>query len=118
MSKIVTLANILESSASEINLMASYQDVSDCYCILWLTGITTTDLPIFYTVTAWNVKKKLPKPNLLFVSSGQLYSLRDNQDIKMVYRNGSAIIIPIHALDKRRKSKSNQMSIEIQVVIH
>lgn len=121
MSKIVNLANIIESSASELNVIGhnnNYQEINDRYYILWLTGITTTDLPIFYTVTAWNVQKESLKPTLMFVSSGKLYSLRDNQDIKMIYRSSSAIIIPIQLVHQRRKSKPSQNSIEIQVVIH
>lgn len=83
------------------------------FYLIWLTVMSSSVEPVYYTVTAWN---GTDDGRVHVVNTTQTYSIRADQNPKIVYQSGMVMMLTSEQID--RLSNSNQDMIKLQVVVH
>ncbi|CAD7080733.1 unnamed protein product [Hermetia illucens] len=84
------------------------------YLMIWLTGLSPHDLPIYFSLTAWHRYSTIPKCHM--VHSGRIYSIRNKHDDRSVYNSGNAMLLSQNQV--RLLTNNGQDMIELQVIVH
>ncbi|KAG4071758.1 hypothetical protein HA402_011912 [Bradysia odoriphaga] len=84
----------------------------DCYFhLIWLTAMSSSVEPVYYTITAWD-----GNGHVHIVNTTQSYSIRADQNPKMVYRSGMVMMLSSEQIS--RLSNKSQDMVKLQIVVH
>lgn len=83
------------------------------FYMIWVNAMTPSVEPVYYTLTAWGGTDDAP---VHIVSTTQLYSIREDQSPKNIYRSGKLMILTSEQINKL--SHNNQEMVKLQVVVH
>ncbi|XP_037034988.1 uncharacterized protein LOC119073543 isoform X2 [Bradysia coprophila] len=79
--------------------------------LIWLTAMSSSVEPVYYTITAWD-----GNGNVHIVNTTQSYSIRSDQNPKMVYRSGMVMMLTPEQIS--RLSNKSQDMVKLQIVVH
>ncbi|CAD7080732.1 unnamed protein product [Hermetia illucens] len=111
MSTKISLADILRSEGKSRKRAIKNSDIC---LMIWLTGLTLPDLPIYYTLIAWCRKCKVPRCHI--AHSGQIYPIRNKQDYRSVFKSGQFLLLRYEQWMLLSNNGNDLM--ELQIVIH
>ncbi|XP_054735285.1 uncharacterized protein LOC129242584 [Anastrepha obliqua] len=84
------------------------------YLMIWLTGIVPEEFPVGISLTVWSRSGKVPTCHI--VHSGEIYSVRQSQDIKEVWRSGQMLLLS--ASDLQLLTNGGKEMLELQIIVH
>lgn len=98
---------------SELTDIKSDREDDRHFYMIWLTEMSSSDEPVYYTITAWNDTNGA---RVHIVNTAQSYTIRADQNPKIIYGSGKVMILTSEQINKL--SNSNQEMIKLQVVVH
>ncbi len=102
----VKLSDLVEADCS-------YDDDRYFY-LIWLTAMSSSLESVYYTITAWGGTEDNGRVHIS--NTSQSYSIRADQNPKIVYRSGMVMILPSDQI--KRLSNDSQDMVKLQVVVH
>lgn len=91
------------------------RSTSNCFQMIWLTGLCSTEMPIHVTLTAWS-KTSNNEPKHHISHSGCIYSLRNSQIAKNVFQSGQSILL---SRDQINLLTNNGLDmLRLQIIVH
>lgn len=84
------------------------------FIMIWLTGLCSKDLSIYYSLTAWSKFNNIPQTCV--TQSGKLLSLRHDQDFKNIYKSGQMMFLSNEQCNTLTQNDLNM--IELQLIVH
>lgn len=98
---------------SDLAQVESDPDDRRHFYMIWLTTMSSSDEPTYYTITAWS---GTDGTRVHIVNSTQTYSIRADQNPEIVYRSGMVTILTSEQIN--RLSNNNKDMVKLQVVVH
>lgn len=83
------------------------------FYLIWLTAMSPSMEPVFYTITAWSDTDDAP---VHIVNTTSTYSVRADQNPRIVYGSGMVMILTSEQI--MRLSNKGQDMVKLQVVVH
>lgn len=83
------------------------------FYMVWLTSMSSSVEPVYYTITAWS---GTDDAKVHMVNTTQSYSVRADQNPKIVYGSGMVMILTSEQI--HRLSNHSQDMVKLQVVVH
>lgn len=107
--------NIIELACSEYKSHSKEVRQSDQnYLMIWATGLTVPELPVSYNVTVYGASKQLPFCHLS--NSLYLYSIREPQDAKSLYKSGQVLLLSPQQI--RLLTNNGRYMIKLQLAVN
>lgn len=98
---------------SELADINSEREDDRHFYMIWLTAMSSSDEPVYYTITAWSDTNGA---RVHIVNTTQAYTIRADQNPKIIYGSGKVMILTSEQINKL--SNNNQEMVKLQVVVH